>query len=49
MSLKDFKFPLPGDVGKIDEMKFVVSRAWWNQWCDYANFNSETAEERIVV
>jgi len=26
------------NFGQINEKKYILSAAWWHQWCDYVNF-----------
>lgn len=31
------------DTGRIGEKKYLVSATWWRQWCDFVNFDQNSA------
>lgn len=44
---EDKSMSLKSNSGKAGEKKYLLHSKWWNQWCDYVNFNLGPSYELI--
>ena len=38
--------PQKSNIGYDGEIKYIVSKSWWNSWVDYSNFDPGSEESR---
>jgi hypothetical protein len=31
--------------GELGSKKYLISSHWWNQWCDYVNFDKQDIQQ----